>query len=380
MDLSLSKEQEMLRKSAREFFRKECPKDRTRDLKSSVEGYDKKTWGKMVRLGYQGIIIPEQYGGMAGQFMELAVLMEEVGRNIVPSPLFATIQCTLPIIEFAGEDQKEKFLPGIAEKGDIWTFAHTEEQGGQKTSEIELVATWDKGDYRLNGKKLFVAYGSAAKYFLVTTRTEEGITVFIVDSGSDGVRIDIMPTAARDNRCQLIFDNVRVPAKNILGEKGRGEVVIETVMQYSAVLKSAEMYGGARAAFDLACDYTKERKQFGVSIASFQAVQHRLVGLFTEIEGLEHLVYKAAWGISQNIPDRVLISAAKLKANSVYYNVCRQGMYLHGAIGWTEEMDIGLYHLRTLSMDFDGGGSAFHKEAIARELECRTPDFKKLYA
>jgi alkylation response protein AidB-like acyl-CoA dehydrogenase len=381
MELSLSKEQEMLRKSSREFFKKECPKDKVRELKETTEGYDRKIWKKMVKLGYQGIIIPDQYGGMEGEFIELAVLMEEIGRNIMPSPFFTTMQCALPIMEFGSEDQKEKYLPGIAEKGDIWTLAHAEENSDSSMSDVTLEAKADKDGFLLNGVKLFVEYGSAAKRFLVATRTTENkIAVFIVDSNTDGIKIEIMPTAARDNRCQVTFENVYVPADHMLGTTDNGNAVMDAIMQTSAVLKAAEMYGGACAALDLTLEYTKGRKQFDVSIASFQAVQHRLVNLFSEVEGLQYLVYKAAWAMGNNSPDRILNSAAKTKANSVYYNVCRQGMYLHGAIGWTEEMDIGLYHLRTLAMDFDGGGSNFHKEEIARELEARTPDFKQLYA
>ena len=247
-----------------------------------------------------------------------------------------------------------------------------------------------EGDgFNLSGTKLFVPYAATAGRFLVTCLTktneeagngENGITVFIVNPKADGVRIEGVPTVAQDGRCEVTFENVHVSEIDILGSLGKGADIIDTIIQQSAVLKAAEMYGGARAVLELTVNYTKERKQFDRPLASFQAVQHRLVNLMTEIDGLKYLVFKAAWGFAKNNPDRSINSAAKLKANAVHSAVCRQGMYLHGAIGWTEEMDIGLYHRQTRAMDFDGGSSDLHREVIACEMEKRTPLYKQVPA
>ncbi|MCP4751971.1 MAG: acyl-CoA/acyl-ACP dehydrogenase [Proteobacteria bacterium] len=387
MDFALEKDQEMIRKSAREFFEKECPKEKVRELKEDAKGYDPKTWKKMAELGYLGLTVPETYGGTEGEFLEMMVFMEEMGRNIVPSPFFTTgVLCTLPLIEFGTEEQKEAHLPRIAEKGEIWSFAQTEETASNEAGEIELAAVAEGDEYVLNGTKLFVSYAKAARKFLVVARTssgqdpEEGITLFIVDAKTQGIRIEDMPTVARDGRCEVSFDGVRVPKENILGAVDKGWGIVDFVFQRAAVLKAAEMSGGAQAVLDIAVAYAKERKQFDKPIGSFQAIQHTLVDLLTGIDGLKYLVYEAAWKIGSGSPSRKLNSMAKTKANEIYHKVCYNGIVIHGAIGWTEEMDIGLFHLRTRASEFDMGGSDYHKERIACELEKQEPDFVKMYA
>jgi len=386
MDYSVGKERAMLQQSAREFFEKECPKDKVRELKRDPNAYDPRMWQKMVKLGFQGLIIPEVYGGMNGDFIELVLFMEEIGRNIVPMPYYATVGlCALPLMSFGSETQQERWLPGIAEKGDIWTLAQTEEPANNGASEIQLSARVDGDGYLLNGTKIFVPYAHVARQMLVAARTstaadpEHGITVFVVDPKGDGVRIEPIPTVAKDGRCTLTLDNVRVTQADILGTVDQGWPILSDIQQKSALLKAAEMSGGAQAAFSIVLDYCRERKQFNKPIGSFQGVQFRLVDMNTDLDSLKYLVYEAAWEVSAGLPAQLAVSAAKAKANEVYHNICHYGIYLHGAIGWTEEMDIGLYHLRTRAMTYDGGGTDLHLEKIACELEAGEPDFVKLY-
>ncbi|MCP4754582.1 MAG: acyl-CoA/acyl-ACP dehydrogenase [Proteobacteria bacterium] len=387
MDFALAKDQEMIRKSAKEFFEKECPKDKVRELKENVNGYDKKTWKKMANLGYLGLVIPEEFGGMEGEFLELMIFMEEMGRNIFPSPFLATVvQASMPILEFGSSEQKSRILPKIAEKGEIWTLAQAEQAANNEPSDVNLEAALNGDEYVLNGTKLFVPYANVAKHILVVARTartadeKEGITVFLVDAGSKGIEVEIIPTTARDCRCEVRFDNVKVPQANILGEKDQGWKIADYILQNSAVAKAAEMSGGAQAVLEIATAYAKERKQFDKPIGSFQAIQHQLVDLMTEVEGLKYLVHETAWKTSSGSPSRMLNSMAKAKANTVYHRVCYYGIVIHGAIGWTEEMDIGLYHLRTRASEFEGGNSDLHREKIAAELETYEPDFMKMYA
>ena len=386
MDFAFAKEHEMIRNSVREFFSKSCPVDLVRELKDDDKGYDPRMWKKMVQLGYQGLVIPEEYGGLEGDFLELMIFMEEAGKKIVPSPFFSTVvQCGLPLLDFGSKSQKEAFLPGIAEKGDIWSLAHTEATNSEMVAGIKLVAKEEGADYILNGTKLFVSYANSARYFLVSaltrpeTGTEDIITLFVVDANSDGVTMAQMPTTAHDKRFEVTFTDVRVPAERILGGLNKGWTVLQKTMQSAAVLKAAEMSGGAAAALQLTVNYTKERKQFDKPIGSFQAIQHRLADLLTQTEALKYLVYKAAWMISEGSPSDFYISAAKAKANTVYHNVCHQGIVMHGAIGWTEEMDIGLYHIRTRAHTFDGGSLKQHRQKIVTVLQNHRPDFMTLY-
>ncbi len=386
MDFAFTRGQELIRKSVREFFEKECPKDKVRELKEDAKGYDAKMWNKMTRLGFMGLVVPEEYGGTGGEFIDLMIFMEETGRIIVPSPFYASVVlCSLPILRYGREEQKQKILPGLVEKGEIWTYAQSEEKADGTTADIQLAASSAGDEYILNGTKLFVPYANVAHKLLVVARTNkteistDGITLFYLDMKSQGLDVEIMPTTARDMRCQLKFDNVKVPAKNILGELHKGWNVVDYILQNAAVLKAAEMSGGAQAALDLTVKYTQERKQFKKAIGSLQAIQHKLVEMLTDIEGLKFLVQQAAWRISNGDPSRKLNSMVKIKANTVYHNMGYFGIFFHGAIGWTEEMDVGLYHIRSRANISDGGETDFHYNLLADELGNQQPTFHEIY-
>ena len=385
MDFGFSKDQDLIRKSAKEFFEKECPKDKTRELKEDKKGYDPKMWKKMVQLGFMGLALPEAYGGTDGEYIDLMIFMEEAGRNIVPGPFFTTVcMCAPAILAYGSEDQKEAYLPKIAEKGEIWSFAVNEEHVGYEAGAVQMSAVSEGDEYVLSGTKLFVPYANSAKKILVAARTEtaenpkEGITLFVVDGKSDGLEIEVIPTAAKDMKCEVRFNNVHVAKDNILGKIGKGYDIIDYIIQYGGVLKSAEMSGGVEAALDIAVKYAKEREQFGKTISSFQSLQHRMVKMMTEADGLRNLVYQASWEINKGTPNRMLSSMAKVKANKVYHRVCYDAVYIHGAIGWTEEMDVSLYLLRAKANENDCGGSDFHRERIAEEMQDYVPDFMKL--
>ena len=375
MDFSLSSDQELIKSTARKFIDNECPKDRVRELNRHEKGYDPEMWRKMADLGWMGLALPEEYGGVGGGMMDLALVMEEMGRGLLPGPFFSTIAaCSFPILAFGTAEQKAKYLPPIANGEGLWSLALTEEAGTNDASGIRLPAKAEKDVYILDGIKLFVPYAHLADSFLVVARTgqgpnpREGITVFIVDTGSQGIEIDLLPTTARDKQFEIRFSRVSVPKDNILGELHRGWPLVELIFQTTALLKSAEMLGGVQAVLEMTTEYSKQRIQFGASIGSFQAVQHNLVDLFNEIQGLRYLVYEAAWRIDAGLPAfpaAPLISMAKAKANKVYQRACIDGMKLHGAIGFTEELDIGLYHLKTRANLALGGDTRFHLDRIA---------------
>ncbi len=380
MDFSYSEEQEIFRKSVREFLKKECPKDKVRSLEEDEKGYDPETWRKMAELGWVGVILPEEYGGVGGEFMDLALLMEEIGKNILPSPLLPTILCSLPILEYGTKKQKEEFLPKIASGEEIWTLALTEAPlATYEASGIRLNARLEGDNYILKGTKIFVPYAHVANYLLVAARTseekdpEKGITMFIVDAKNPNIKVEVIPTAARDKQCEVKFEEVKIPKDNVLGEVGKGWEIIEFILQRGAVLKCAEMLGAAEAVLEIANNYAKERVQFDRPIGSFQAIQHKLADMLCEVDGLKYLVYKAAWEISVSSPSKLSISIAKIKANEVYQQICISGIRIHGAIGFTMEHDIGLYFRRVKASEYAFGDSSLHKEVVADELEKYKP-------
>ncbi len=309
MDFSLSSDQELIKSSARKFIENECPRNLVRELNLGEKGYDPGMWRKMADLGWMGLALPEEYDGVGGGMIDLALVMEEMGRGLLPGPFFSTIAaCAFPILAFGTTEQKEKYLPPMASGQALWSLALTEEGGTNEASGIGLVAKPERDTYLLNGIKLFVPYAHVADTFLVVARTseganpQEGITVFVVDAGSRGVEINLLPTTAKDKQCEIRFSQVSVPKDNILGELNKGWPVVELIHQRTALLKSAEMLGGAQAVLEMTIEYSKQRIQFGSAIGSFQAVQHNLVELFNDLQGLRYLVYEAAWRVDAGLP------------------------------------------------------------------------------
>jgi len=374
MDFSFTEEQEMLRTMARDFLVTECPKSKVRELDKDEKGYDSQMWRKMAELGWMGLVFPEEYGGTGASFVDLVVLIEEMGRNILPGPFFSTIAlCALAILEFGTNEQKSKFLPQIAKGETIWTLALMEPTASYETSEINLSARSDD-DYVLEGEKIFVPDAHIANYILVVARTgkgkapQAGITVFIVDAKSPTLKIEKIPTMAGDRQFQVIFNKVKVSKNDILGVAGEGWEVINFILQRAAVLKCAEISGACQAVLDMTSAYARERVQFDRPIGSFQAVQQKLADMLIDVEAIQYLVYQAACGISEGEPSRLQISVAKAKASEAYEKICIDGITAHGAIGFTFDHDIGLYYRRVKAAEFAAGDVDLHRGKIAAEL------------
>jgi alkylation response protein AidB-like acyl-CoA dehydrogenase len=375
MDFSFTEEQDMLRILARDFLAKECPKSKVREMAEDESVYDPQMWHSMAGLGWMGLIFPEEYGGMGASFMDLIILMEEMGRNILPSPFFSTIAlCSLPLIEYGSGEQKIKFLPQIAKGEAIWTFALAESSGRYKATEVELRAILQGTHYALQGYKLFVSDAHVADYILVVARTgqgespEEGITLFMVDAKEPNIKMEAIPTIGGDRQFKVHFDRLVIPRDNVLGEIGNGWDIVEFILQRAAVLKCAEISGACQAVLDITTSYAKERIQFDRPIGSFQAVQHKLADMLIDMEAVQYLLYQAAWGISVGSPSPWQISVAKAKANEAYQRICIEAIAAHGAIGYTMDHDIGLYYRRVKGAEFAAGDTDLHREKIAVDL------------
>jgi alkylation response protein AidB-like acyl-CoA dehydrogenase len=375
MNFGFTEEQDMLRVSARDFLARECPKAKVRDLAKDERGYDPQMWHSMAGLGWMGLIFPEEYGGMGAGFMDLVILMEEMGRNILPGPFFSTISlCALPLLEHGNSEQKTRFLPQIAKGEAIWTFALAESSGKYEASEVQLRAVLKGTSYVLQGYKLFVADAHVADYVLVVGRTgeskrpEDGITLFIVDARAPNVKMEAIPTIGGDRQFKVSFDGVVVPRDNILGKVGDGWAIVDFILQRAAVLKCAEVSGACQAVLDMTSSYAKERIQFDRPIGSFQAIQHKLAGMLIDVEAVQYLLYQAAWGISVGSPSPWQISAAKAKANEAYQRICIEAIAAHGAIAYSMDHDVGLYYRRVKAAQFAAGDTDLHREVIAVEL------------
>jgi alkylation response protein AidB-like acyl-CoA dehydrogenase len=375
MDLGLSEEQEMLKTSALDFLRKECPKKLVKELDESEEGYSPELWRKIADLGWLGLPFPEEYGGGGGSFHDLEVLLEVMGYNILPGPFFSTVVLGgLPILAAGTEEQKREWLPRIASGEKKLALALTEPDVSYEASAVKTTAVARDGGYIINGTKLFVLDANVADLLLCVARTkdtanpEDGVTVFLVDGKSPGVAIILLKTLARDKQCEVVFDNVSVPGENVLGEPDRGWPVVRDLLEKATVAKCAEMVGGAQAALDMAVAYAKERVQFNRPIGSFQAIQHYCANMLSDVDGSRFVTHKAAWRVSEGLPAVKDVSVAKAWTSGAYGRVTLTAHQIFGAIGFTMDHDLHLYYRRAKAAEMMFGDGAYHRAVVAREM------------
>lgn len=360
---------------SRDFLVKECPKTLVRELQDSEQGYSPELWRKMAEVEWMGMVFPEEYGGTGGEFMDLIVLLEEMGRNVVPGPFFSTVVMGgLPILAAGTDDQKKKFLPAIAKGECILSLALTETSATYDAAGIDATASADGDNYSINGKKLFVYDAHVADYILVVTRTskeadpEAGITIFLVDAKSQGITCTVMPTVARDKQCEVIFENVKVPKSNILGQLDQGWSVITRIKEQANIAKCAEMVGGARATLDMTVAFAKDRVAYGKPIGSYQAIQHYCASMLMDIETAQDITYEVAWMVEEGLPCIKEVAITKAWVSDAYRRVTERGVQIHGAIGTTRDHDVSLYYQQAKAAEVFFGDANYHRELIAQQL------------
>ncbi len=375
MDFELTEEQKILKDSARDFLANECPKDKVREIEESAEGYSSELWKKMADLGWMGLLFPEEYNGSGFTFEDLTVLLDEIGYNIFPGPYISTVVTGgLAILTSGNDDQKKEFLPKIASGESIFTFALTEIDGLYDADAVNMKAELQGDDIIVSGTKMFVPFANVADYIICAARTsagsnpEEGITVFIADTKASGLESEVLDTLTRDKQCEVVFNNVKVSKKNVIGEIDQGWPIIKDILQKAAVAACAEMIGGARAVLDMTIQYSADRVQFGRAIGSFQAVQHHAANMWLDIKAARVLTEKAAWLISNGVPAAKEIAMAKARTGDSYRRVTTLGHQVHGAISFTIENDMYLYHRRSVVGDLTFGNSDYQRKIVAKEL------------
>ena len=374
MDLALDETQQMLKNSARDFLSRECQPEVVRAMEKDDRGYSTELWDQMVTLGWTGLPFPEEHGGTAASFLDLAVLVEEMGRAMAPVPFLSTVLGGLTVMEAGDEDQRRRVIPDICRGQTILTLAVLEEQATYSPQGIHLQAQERDGGFVLNGTKMFVPDGQVADLMVVATRTSEGsspddgITLFLVPTGSEGVEVQSLVTVASDRQAQISFSNVSVPASSVLGEVGGGWPVLANTLQRAATAKCVEMAGGADAVLDMTVEYVKNRVQFGRPVGSFQAVQHHCANMATDVEGIRLVAYQAAWRIAEGDAATQEVALAKSWVSDAYQRVCELAHQCHGAIGFTQEHNLQLYSRRARMQETAYGDGYFHRELMAQSL------------
>ncbi len=354
MNLDLTEEQQLLKNSARDFFEKELPKEAVKELEVDPLGYSPELWKKMSELGWCGLTIPEQYGGVEFGMLELVMLLDEMGRACLPGPFFSTTALGVPIIMTAGsESQKSELLPKIANGELVLALALTEPSATYDAVGIETTAKNEAGSYILNGTKLFIHDAHCADYLICAARTgvastpEEGISIFIVDPKSQGITISALESIADDHQSEIVFENVSVPESNLIGSADQGWPIIEKVLEQAIVAKCAEMIGGCDWVVEASASYAKERVQYGHPIGAYGSIQHYLADMWIEAGMARRMTYFAAWNLDQGTPCKKDVAIAKACVNEAYKHCTRMGVQIHGGIGTTHDHDIGLFYRRS---------------------------------
>jgi alkylation response protein AidB-like acyl-CoA dehydrogenase len=364
----------MLRDAAKRFLADNCDTKFVRRMMADGSAHDPDFWQKLVGLGWPGLLIPEQYGGQAGTFLDMTVIAEEAGKALLPGPFFTAAILGVPtFIEGGSDAQKNEFLPKMAEGKFIATLAIAEAAGRFDAGGIELKATKRGKGYKLSGEKFFVPDAHVADAIVVAARTgrskgEEGITLLCVPANEKGITVTQLKTVDMTRRmCHVKFDNVA--ASEVIGAEGKGWGTLRRVLDIATAALSAEMVGTAQKALDISVDYAKTRVQFGKPIGSFQAVKHKCVDMMVAVENARSLTYYACWTVDERVPEAATaVPMAKAYASDMAKNVTSEAIQVHGGIGFTWEHDMHLYHRRALAGEANLGNAPIHREVVAKSL------------
>ena len=374
MALLFNEEQQYLKDTAKDFVQKNAPINHFRELRDSKDetGYSKELWKQMAELGWAGVLISEEYGGSDFGMVGMGGILEETGRCLVPSPLFATALLGASLIGLGGKaDQKKDLLPKIA-KGELTTAFALEEGSRHTPYRISTTAEKKGKDFVLNGKKTFVLDGHSADLIVLAARTsggiedQSGISLFLMDPNSTGLQRKRTHMVDSRNASEIHLKGVEVSETKLLGELDAGFSIIEEVLERGQIGISAEMLGNTLEAFDITLEYLKERKQFGAVIGSFQALQHRAAVMFAEIELTKSSVMGALNAVDENSNDRSrFASLAKFKAGETLHLVSSEAVQMHGGVGVTDEFDIGFFLKRSRVAEQIFGSSDYHLDRYA---------------
>jgi alkylation response protein AidB-like acyl-CoA dehydrogenase len=364
MNFAFTDEQDQLRDFVRSFLSDKSPEDAVREQMETERGYDPAVWQQMSdQMGLPALIVPEEFGGQGYGFVELGIVLEEMGRALLCAPFFSTTLATLALLHSGDEDAKKAHLPGIASGETTATLAYTEENGKWDGSGIE--ATSD--GTTVSGTKSFVIDGHTASLLVVAAKTTAGISLFAIDGSAEGVSTQALATMDQTRKqAKVILDNA--PA-TLIGADGGGWDVLETVLDLAAVALAAEQVGGAQFVLEMATQYAKDRVQFGRPIGSFQAIKHKCADMLVEVESAKSAAYYGMWcagEMNDELPS--VASLAKAYCSDAYFHAAAENIQIHGGIGFTWEHPAHLYFKRAKSSELMFGDPAYHRELLAQRI------------
>jgi len=371
MDFAFNAEQQMLRDTAHRFLQDKAGPAVVREIMETESGFDDGLWNEIAEQGWQAMHIPESYGGAGFSYLELIVLMEEMGAMLFPAPFFSTVVLGANAILVGGsEAQRAEILPEVASGRLRLAIAQLEESGRWDESGIAMEAVPDGDGYRLSGTKLYVVDGHTAHTLIVAARTPAGVSLFLVAADSPGVtrtRLETMDMTRK--QAQVVFDNVGVAAGAMLGGDGTGWETLTKVSDLASVALAAESVGGAQRCLDQSVEYAKVRVQFGRPIGSFQAIKHKCADMLVQVESARSAAYYAAWAAAEDNEELgVVAPLAKSYCSEAFFFCAAENIQIHGGIGFTWEHDAHLYFKRAKSSELLGGSPAHHRALLAERL------------
>ena len=374
MKLVLSEEEQFLKDTAKNFADERSPISHFRSLRDNNDPklWDKDIWSEMVKLGWPGILIPEEFGGSNFGVTGIGVILQECAKTLTPSPLFATgVLGAYAITQFGNDDQKSSYLPMIV-SGEITTALAIDETSHHEPSKTEMTAKKNDSNFILNGKKIFVIDGASADILIVLARTSgvkgdsTGLSLFIINSDTSGIETKKLDMADSRNYANISFNEVIIDESSLLGDLETAGETVESILDIGRIAMSAEMLGNAESAFEITLDYLKQRKQFGALIGSFQALQHRAAEMFCEIELTKSSVMAAMRAADENSNElQRLSSLSKTMAGETLHLVSNEAIQMHGGIGVTDEYDIGFFLKRARVAEQIFGSAKYHTERYA---------------
>ncbi len=375
MEFALNETQIMFKNTAQKFFKEKCTISNLKEMEEAEGGHSPELYKHIAELGFLGLIIPEEYGGVGGDLLDLALVVEEAGWSALSGPFFSTISYgILPLLQYGTEEQKSELLPKIASGEVIVTAAFSEAQAHYDLKYVATVAADDQKDgYTLSGTKLFVPHANNANYLLTLARTgkekgEDGLSLFLLDCSQPGVQASFMPSIGSDELYEVEFNGVSVDRSSMLAAEGEGWEAAQNIIQYATALQTIEMSGLLQRAVDVTSEYVKERKQFGRAIGTFQAVQHRLSDMLTIVEGGRLTAYHAIWKLNEGLDAEKEVATAKAYISKEGQNVLVGAHQLHGGMGIDLDYPLQYCFRRFKSKQVELGSSAIHLQTIAKDL------------
>jgi alkylation response protein AidB-like acyl-CoA dehydrogenase len=376
MALVLNEEQSMLRDSARGLISGKAPVSHLRQLRDSRDptGFSRELWRSFAEMGFSGLLVAEEFGGSALGCVEAGVVMEEIGRTLMPSPFLATAVLAASALARGGSAaQKSEHLPKIAQ-GSLLAALAIDEGAKHRPLQTAMQAVRSGNGFKLNGAKAFVLDGHTADLLIVAARSagapgeRDGLTLFLVDPKAKGIGLERTAMVDSHNAARIVFDNAEVNADGVLGEVDQGFALLEGVLNIGRGAVASEMVGVSEEVFGRTVTYLKERKQFGKLIGEFQALQHRAAHLYTEIEITRAAVLKALQTLDGDFENAgAAVAVAKARAGTTATLAVQEGVQMHGGMGMTDQFDIGFFMKRARVCQELFGDSNFHADQLARQ-------------